>query len=136
MFKKRAAVFYRVVFKPDRTRAASFLNGFKNIPQNAYPSGVRTKVQIVRGRYQHTRKTSGAYKQYGNFKSRFFSFSAYSLLSVVKGGWLNMLRKRKFRELKNQHYTSQIKKVTAYEPEGPSGPSGWRLSPVSVALSD
>ena len=27
-------------------------------------------------------------------------------------------------------------KVTAYEPEGPSGPSGRRLSPVSVALSD
>ena len=93
--------------KPDKTRAASFLNSFKNIPQNAYPSGVRTQVQIVRGRYQHTRKTSGAYKKYGNFKSTFFSFSAYSLLPVVKGGWLNMLRKRKFGELKNQHYMLQ-----------------------------
>ena len=30
----------------------------------------------------------------------FFSFSPYSLLSMVEEGWLKMLRKRKFRELK------------------------------------
>ena len=41
MFKKRAAVFYWSIktrgvgecFYSDKTRAASFLNGFKNIPQ-------------------------------------------------------------------------------------------------------
>ena len=38
----------------------------------------------------HTRKTSGLYQQYGNFKSMLFSFSLYSLFSP----------KRKFRELK------------------------------------
>ena len=37
-------------FRSDKTRAANFLNGFKNIPQKAC-LGVRTKVQIVRGRY-------------------------------------------------------------------------------------
>ena len=31
MFKTRAAVFYRDL-KPDKTRAGSFLNGFKTIP--------------------------------------------------------------------------------------------------------
>ena len=43
MFKTRAAVFYRDLnpeaqpsgFRPDKTRAASFLNGFKNIPGKA-----------------------------------------------------------------------------------------------------
>ena len=30
-------------------RAASFLNDFKNIPQKACPSGLRTMVPIVRG---------------------------------------------------------------------------------------
>ena len=38
MFKKRAGVFYRVAprgFKSDKTRAPSFLNGFKNIPGKA-----------------------------------------------------------------------------------------------------
>ena len=30
MFKKQAAVFYRGLFRPDTTRAASFLNSFKN----------------------------------------------------------------------------------------------------------
>ena len=29
--------------------AASFLNGFKNIPEKACPSGLRTMVPIVRG---------------------------------------------------------------------------------------
>ena len=33
-------------------------------------------------------------------KACFFSFSPYSLLSMVGGGWLNMSCKRKFRELK------------------------------------
>ena len=155
---------------------------FKNIPQESCSLGVRTKVQIVRGRYQHTRTTSGDYKLYGNFKSMFFSLQSsytlfqngrhfvffcfhvnwplwprsrlnillnftfeseairsnlhgnkrilkwrsfwnkvYSLLSMVEGGWLKMLRKRKFKELKtadegkallenplqNQHDTSQ-----------------------------
>ena len=59
MFKKLAGKFYRVEnheaqpsgFRPDKTRAASFLNGFKNIPQKACVLGARTKVQNVRGRY-------------------------------------------------------------------------------------
>ena len=41
-----------MVFRPDKTRAVSFLNGFKNISQKADVLGVRTKVQIVRGRYK------------------------------------------------------------------------------------
>ena len=32
MFKTQAAVFYRGLKPPDKTRAASFLNGFKNFP--------------------------------------------------------------------------------------------------------
>ena len=36
----------------------------------------------------------------GNFKSMLFSFSPYSLLSMVEGGCLKMRPKRKFRELK------------------------------------
>ena len=56
MFKKRAALFSRStkargVFYSDKTRIASFLNGFKNIPQKACLLGVQTKVQIVRGKY-------------------------------------------------------------------------------------
>ena len=59
MFKKRAAVFYRSTktrgvaecFYSDKTRAASFLNGFKNILQKVGLLGVLTKVQIVRGKY-------------------------------------------------------------------------------------
>ena len=51
-------MFYRVEnheaqpsgFWPDKTRAASFLNSFKNIPEKACVLGVRTKVQIVRGK--------------------------------------------------------------------------------------
>ena len=39
MFKTRVAVFYRDLkprgaIRPNKTRAASFLNGFKNIPGN------------------------------------------------------------------------------------------------------
>ena len=78
----------------------------ENIPRKACSSGVRTKVKIVRGRYHHTRKTSGPYKQYGNLKSMFFSYSPYSL-SMVEGGWLRMLRKRKFRELKTADEKSE-----------------------------
>ena len=59
MFKKRAVVFYRSIktrgvakcFYSDKTRAASFLNGFKNIPQKACLLGFQTKVRIVRGKY-------------------------------------------------------------------------------------
>ena len=59
MVKKRAAVFYRSIktrgvaksFYSDKTRAASFLNGFKNIPQKACLLGFQTKVRIVRGKY-------------------------------------------------------------------------------------
>ena len=43
MFKKRAAVFYRGF----KTRGVAF----KNIPQRACPSGLKTMVQIVRGEY-------------------------------------------------------------------------------------
>ena len=46
MFKQRAEVFYS-----DKTRAAGFSNGFKNIPHKARVLGVKTKVQIVRGKY-------------------------------------------------------------------------------------
>ena len=49
---------------------------------------------------KHTRKTSGTYKLYDNFKSMCFSFSPYSLLLMVEGGWLNMPLKRELRELK------------------------------------
>ena len=45
MFKKTSSS----VFTPDKTRAASFLNGFKNIPEKACLSGLRTMVPIVRG---------------------------------------------------------------------------------------
>ena len=59
MFKKRAAVFYRSIktrgvaecFYSDKTRAASFLNGFKNIPQKACLLGFQKNVRIVRGKY-------------------------------------------------------------------------------------
>ena len=37
---------FKVLFK---TRAASVLNGFKNIPEKACPSGLRPMVPIVRG---------------------------------------------------------------------------------------
>ena len=46
MFKNRAAVL-----SGDKTRAARFLNGFKNIPQKASVVELPTEVQIVRGRY-------------------------------------------------------------------------------------
>ena len=61
----------------------------------------------MRGRYRHTRKTSGPDEQYGNFKSM-FSFSPYSFLPMVEGGWLKMLRKRKFRELENGVISVQV----------------------------
>ena len=41
MFKKRAGVFYR-----DKTRAASFLNGFKNIPGKACVNRVHNNYAI------------------------------------------------------------------------------------------
>ena len=55
-FKKRAAVFYRgvktrgAVFLFRKMLAASFLNGYKNIPQKACLLGVQTKVQTARGK--------------------------------------------------------------------------------------
>ena len=53
LFNKRAGVIYRVLnheatpsgFRPNKTRPGSLLNGFKNIPLKACPSGVQTKVQ-------------------------------------------------------------------------------------------
>ena len=36
----------------------SLVYGFKDIPQKSCPSGVQTKVPIVRGEHYHTRKTS------------------------------------------------------------------------------
>jgi len=41
----------QVALDPIKTRPLSLLNGFKNILQKACLLGVRTKVQIVRGRY-------------------------------------------------------------------------------------
>ena len=49
MFKKRAGVFYRAPcgFRPDKTRAASFLNGFKNIPGKACVNRVHNNYAFV-----------------------------------------------------------------------------------------
>ena len=55
MFKKRTGVFYRVSnheaqpsgFRPDKTRAASFLKGFKNIPGKACVNGVHNNYAFV-----------------------------------------------------------------------------------------
>ena len=47
-------------FRTDKTLPATLWNSFKNIPQKDCPSGVQTKVQIVKGEYWHTRKTSYA----------------------------------------------------------------------------
>ena len=46
MFKTRAAVFYRDL-KPDKTRAASFLNGNKNIPGKACVKRVHNNDAFV-----------------------------------------------------------------------------------------
>ena len=45
---------------PKKTRAARFLNGFKNIPQKACVLGVRTKGQIVGEDISLQEKTSYA----------------------------------------------------------------------------
>ena len=55
MFKTQAGVFYRVLnpdaqpsgFRPDKTRAASFLNGFKNIPGKACVNRVHNNYAFV-----------------------------------------------------------------------------------------
>ena len=56
MFKTRATVFYRDLkprgaakhgFRPDKTRAASFLNGFKNIPGKACVKRVHNNDAFV-----------------------------------------------------------------------------------------
>ena len=44
-----------MVLDPIKHVLRVFFNGFKNIPEKACVLGVRTKVQIVRGRYKHTR---------------------------------------------------------------------------------
>ena len=67
MFKKQAAVFYQSIktrgvaacFYSDKTHAASFLNGFKNIPKSV-SLGSPNKGSNCEGKYQHTRKTSYA----------------------------------------------------------------------------
>ena len=46
MFKSRAAVFYRD-FRPDKTRTASFLNSFKNIPGKACVKRVHNNDAFV-----------------------------------------------------------------------------------------
>ena len=65
MFKTRAAVFfYRdfiprgapTGFRPDKTRAASFLNGFKNIPGKACVKRVHNNDAFVNVGNQHTKK--------------------------------------------------------------------------------
>ena len=58
MSKTRAAVFYRDLkprheaqpsgFRPDKTRAASFLNGFKNIPGKACVKRVHKNDAFVK----------------------------------------------------------------------------------------
>ena len=52
MFKARATVFYRDFtqpsgFRPDKTRAASFLNGFKNIRGKACTKRVHNNDAFV-----------------------------------------------------------------------------------------
>ena len=55
MFKKRGGVFYRDLnheaqpsgFRPDKTRAASLLNGFKNIPGKACVNRVHNNYAFV-----------------------------------------------------------------------------------------
>ena len=48
MFKTRAAVFYRAnCFTPNKTRAASFLNGFKNIAGKACVKKVHNNDAFV-----------------------------------------------------------------------------------------
>ena len=51
MFKTRAAVFYRETqpsgFRPDKTRATSFLNDFKNIPGKACVKRVHNNDAFV-----------------------------------------------------------------------------------------
>ena len=74
MFKNRAAVFYRSIkntrrnFRPDKTRAARLLNGFKSIPLKAFVLGVRTKIQIVRGRYISIQEKQAIPYQYSLYK--------------------------------------------------------------------
>ena len=46
MFETRAASAPRG-FRPDKTRAASFLNGFKNIPRKAYVKIVHNNDAFV-----------------------------------------------------------------------------------------
>ena len=46
MFKTRKAVFYRD-FRPDKARAARFLNGFKNIPGKACVKRVHNNDAFV-----------------------------------------------------------------------------------------
>jgi len=65
MFKKRAGVFqYRVKTTRrsrvvlDKTRAESFLNGFKNIPEKACVNRFQNNYAFVNVGNLHTRKTS------------------------------------------------------------------------------
>ena len=83
---------------PDNTRAASFLNVFKNIRLKACPFEIKTIVLLRKEEIRHTRKTSELQKQYGNFKSMLFSLVLLSSLSRVEEDWLKMPPKRKFRE--------------------------------------
>ena len=70
MFKKRG-VCYRVQnheaqpsgFRPDKTRAASFLNGFKNIPGKACVNRVHNNYAFVNVGNCHTRKTPHTNKE-------------------------------------------------------------------------
>ena len=60
MFKKRAGVFYRGEaqpsgFRPDKTRAASFLNGFKNIPGKACVNGIHNNYAFANVGNERTR---------------------------------------------------------------------------------
>ena len=65
MIKKRG-VFYRVYnheaqpsgFRPDKTRATRFLNGFKNIPGKACVNRVHNNYALVNVENLHTKKHS------------------------------------------------------------------------------
>ena len=79
MFKTRAAVFYRDLkprgaaewFRPDKTRAASSLNGFKNIPGKACVKRVHNNGAFVNaGNYIREKH----YTPHTHKKEAFFGF--------------------------------------------------------------
>ena len=59
---KNEQLCFIIEFKTDKSPAAIFFGRLQKHSTKSVPLGSPTKVQIVRGRYYHTRKTSGPYK--------------------------------------------------------------------------